>query len=325
MENHKKVIIASSSIDSDGDQFSVQSIYDVAKNLNEDIRKPVINIEHDCTILPLGRGINAEVNKGKNDIYYLYLENEYYDGKEILKLNDKEILVKLFFKDIKYPLRIFGKDRINELEIVVDPNRFNPNYSSNKFFDELKSENKIKFRQDLIMRKSEEPIPLIIYKIAPYLVFSYWGSKLLYTFLEKNIEILGNKSGEKLSEFLSLVRNSAIKFIKNIKNKKSFVVYILEFKGDILIQFVIKTYNVEELLNSFSKENIIAVEKKIANLINLFDPELIQFIYNPKSGWIFNYLIDKKGDTVGTLKAFDKTKYAMKKLKMNSIFSSFES
>jgi hypothetical protein len=320
----EKVIISSTHIDSDGEKMTKECLCDIANSVNSDNRKPAMNIEHDITIPPLGRSKKMEVIRGKDEEYYLIAENEYYEKREIIKLENGNIYIKESFNDDKYSLRINDLRETDELEIVIDPHSFSQEKYSDLFFKEIRENTALNFKEQLLLRKSELPDPLIIYKLTPLLALSYFGIKLVYKYLERIAEKVGDKTGDEVVKFIDMVIDSSKRLFKNVKLKNKNIVHVFEITGEIKVQMVIKTNNYELLIDSLSQENMKKIDKKIEVLLKIFNPDFIQFLYNIKNGWEFNYLIETNGNSVGTYKAFERRKYYYNKFAEKKDKYSFE-
>lgn len=317
-----KIVISSTSVDTDGDQMTREALLNVASDINSSERKPIINIEHNPFLLPLGCVTNAEVKDKDDGVSLLMVDNHYYNKNVIFKDEVEGVLVKLSFDVCNYPLRILDKGKKDKIEILVDPNSFVNGYNIDQFKKEINQDLNMDFDINSIYRKSEFPNPILIFNILPQFFLLWLGSKLIYKYLEKNVELLAEKNYKDINNFISLVKNTAMKLLKNSKEKE--FIFIIESQGSMKIQLLFKTFSIDELLDSLNNLHIKTIEDKIERLVHLFAPEFVQFVFDRKKGWIFNYLVDKQGKTIGTYKAYEKTKYEYKKINAKDIFSSME-
>ena len=309
--HNERVIISSTHKDLHGDIIPLKELVKMAKSINNSMRKPAINIEHDPTLPPVGRGLKAEIIKGDDGEYYLSMQNEYYDKETIINYSEEEKYIKYSFTGKQFPFINKNIKNINGISLGVDYQNFESSEKVDEFFKEIKTDNELELNTGHTIRKSLLNDPILTIDAGVKLSLCYFSLKLLYKLGEKIVEKIGENIAMDLNKFYNFIKNSSYKIAKYSLPKNRPITYVLTFSNKITIEYIVITDNPDIFINSVLKDKISETEKKIDGLIKMFKPERIQFLYDDIKGWQFNYLITKKGESIGTLIAHEKRKRAI--------------
>jgi hypothetical protein len=295
----QKYIITTTRLDSQGYRMTKSALEKALQSINGP-RKMRLGLEHIRTFPPFGVVMNGEMYQGEDKEYYLCADNVFFDKRDFFILEDETQLVKEYFSEGNFPFIECEGGEIDKLNIATDP----ANYESHKEIFEL---NKIvseysglEFTESGIGRKSQLPDPETIITITKTIAISLGIIKT------KIPEKIGEAIAEDLVKFYKLISRLAIETIKKVKPSNRPTTFVIVYPNDECnIELVITTNKPDKVLASIGKEKLNSIENKIQQLQNLH-PEKIQFIYNEREQWEFNYLLSNDGSTVGTIKSFNK-------------------
>lgn len=261
-------------------------------------RKVRLGLEHIRTFPPFGVMMNGEVFQGDDKEYYLAADRAYFDKREFIVLEDGTKLFREYFSEGSYPFIECRDGEVGKMEISTD----SANYESPEEVFEINKivseESGTDFEGRLIGRKSALPDPETIITITKIVAVALGIAK------SKVVDKVGEVVGDDLAKFYKMLSRLAIETIKRAKPEnrpKNFVV--LYPNSDCIIELVIATCKVDEVLNALVKDKLEIVKGKLEQLKNL-NPEKVQFIYK-EDKWEFNYLLSVDGSVTGILQAFN--------------------
>lgn len=295
----QKYIISSTNLDKQGYVMAKSALESMLPNLNG-VRKPRLGLEHIRTFPSFGVIMNGEIFKGEDNAYYLSAEMLYFDKNSAIKLDDGTELHKEYFSERNYPFIECEADEVDKLHISTDPANFEKHSDIQEIYDDLVAETGIEFNTSFIGRKSELPDPETIITITKPIAI------LLGLIASKIPQKLGDVVADDLVKFYKLISKLSLESIKKVKPTNRPKNFVISYpNSECNIELVITTTKADDVLNSLSKEKLAPIADKLFLLKNL-TPEKIQFIYNDKKEWEFNYLLSKDGSVIGTKKSFKK-------------------
>lgn len=299
MIRRNKYVISSTHLDSQGYVMAKSALESMLPQLNGK-RKPRLGLEHIRTFPPFGTIMNGEVSKREDEHYYLTAEMVYFDQQELITLEDGTELLKEFFSEGEFPFIECADNEISKLSIATDPANFETFNDIHEIYNQVREETDLEFETEEFERKSELPDPETIITITTILATTIGIVK------SKVTEKLGDAVGDDLAKFYKLVSKLATETIKKVKPSNRPKNFVISYPNtECNIELVITTHKADTVLNSLKKEKLQTIAEKVEQLVNL-DPEKIQFVYNDKDSWEFNYLLTKNGSVVGTIKSFNK-------------------
>ena len=209
------------------------------------------------------------------------------------------------------PFNSIEYEELESIEVSVDiTNLGNQPDSVEKFKNSIESEIEYDFDLSEFGRKSEIPDPQILIKITPEIVACVLALTFLFKFSEKLGEKFGELSSSDISKFYNFVSVTAKKIAAVAIPKLRPVTYVIQILGEINIELVIVTRKPDDVVKAIQKDSLHGVSDKIKSLMKLADAQKIQFLFNEKGEWEFNYMLTGNGEVIGTPKAFDnRTKF----------------
>lgn len=298
-----KGIAATTQVDAHNMRITKTALEHAAQDINNGKYASSVGIEHDLTIMPVGKVYKAYVDKFDQDEYALHIEQEIFDKAYTTFIDDEKFVM----TKSEFDNRPFSFDRLldnEKLVIQTDPVNFESFEKSEEYLSNLSAEFDIDTGK--ISRKSAIPDPELIFELVESSV------KYLFIYLTSKqvIEHIGDNLVESA---LNELKNLSQVIKKAIKTGASYllpqnrpVTYV--FKGSInyVIEFVVKTSNPDVAINAISKDKLKEVFEKIDGIREQFSAlQKVQFIYNENEyRWEFNYLTTEKGEVIGTEKSY---------------------
>lgn len=304
----EQIILSSTHIDLHGMKMTKESLDNAVGMINSE-RNPRLGLEHDMSLPPLGRIIDAEVIQGKDGEYYLVAYKEFFKNRQKTILDDGTILYREYFEDNSKPFTEAKSEPCEFIEVKADPVNFESMDSMKEFIENLREESGIDFSKKMLIRKSHIPDPELVIKVTGIIAAS------VGIISSKITEKIGESVGEDIAKFYKLLRTSVIGMVKKAIPKLRPITFIIEVHNDdLLVELLIVSNKPDEVVNAFSSENLKSIREKIETSKTLFNAEKIQFFQNEDKNWELNYILCKDGSTIGTKKAFDKRDTAFKEL-----------
>ncbi|WP_338869254.1 hypothetical protein WBJ53_19655 [Spirosoma sp. SC4-14] len=307
---NKKSIIASSHLDRHNHRIMPSALEQMRDIINGE-KAVQLSFEHNTTMPPLGQIKNAETYIADDGETMLIVEQSYFDESFIIQSEEGEDLYVERLKEGGRPFNSIEYEELGSIEVSVDiTNLGNQPDSVEKFKNSIESEVDYDFDLSEFGRKSEIPDPQILIKLTPEIVAYLLGLTFLFKFSEKLGEKFGELSSNDISKFYKFVSVTARKTAAVVIPKLRPVTYVIQILGEINIELVIVTRNPDDVAKAIQKDSLRSVSDKIKSLMKLADAQKIQFLFNEKGEWEFNYMLTGNGEVIGTPKAFDnRTKF----------------
>lgn len=195
----KKVIAASTHIDRHSTKISLEALESAADQINNGTKVPTIGLDHDITIPPLGKCIEAYTELLPDGEHLAVIVQDYFDGHGEIEMPDGSILIKEYSLFDNRPLATRGTESVDKTHLVYDFVNFESKEALAEFLSEVRNEGE--FEEEVEARKALIPDPQLIMVLKAAFV-GYLSSKLL------------TKVGDKIAEEVSKDIADLYKFIK---------------------------------------------------------------------------------------------------------------
>lgn len=301
-----KGIGVTTEIDRHNCKITKEALESACENINTSNYAPAIGIEHDRTIMPIGKVIKGEIVKLENDEFALEIHQELFDEfKKVENSNNNEIF---FEAKSSFDLRPFAdtqSEKIETLTIGMDPVNF-----SDEDYKMLLSiaKKECGAESDVFCRKALIPDPEIVFKLVAGTLAVMTGKKTL--------DKLADKISEDLSNTYNYLKKFILSAVKYCRPQNRPVTYVFSENQEHLVELIIRTSLPNDVFNALSSEKIYKVMEKMSEIKSVFkDIAKIQFLYNIEGNeWEFNYLTTATGKVIGTEKCYKRTVHLSQKI-----------
>jgi len=307
-------LLATTHVDSHGMKMTKEALEGAVRQINGNI-VPGMGVEHDVTIPPLGKFVEAFIHELPDGEYGLFATPILYSEKKSssVKLPNGEWGRMDVWED-KRPFADKHEEVPEEMEFSYDLVNFESNDEMEKFSKKLEEGGS--FNQQLLIRKSLIPDPELIIKLTQHGISALVAYKVLNTFGKRVKEDLNND----LINIYSKIRNAMINYVKYCIPKNRPVTYLLVLPGSPSQEFVIKSTDPNVAVNAISAEEISKALSESDKFIMNFDVEKIQFIFsNEEERWKFNYLLTDTGEVVGSKEAIKNREKAVEMIMKQNV------
>lgn len=291
----RKQIIATSGLDLQNQQLSVEVLAETAKALSDKTVVTRMSINHDLTLLPIGKILSGSLKQlDSGDIALEVLIDDFADSfVPCVGPNGDS----LFFAESSYdsrPFMDFQSEALNELTIMINP----LNFAQDDYNDvAVYLRDCCNAQVETTIAKSALPTPEII--------FNFVTGYLLGTLCKQTL----SKTNDKISDALSndfvkcyiAITNAIRKITQKIMSVGQ-VVYIFT-EPNQPVELAVKAKKVDAILKAFEALKEYDVSQKVQQFSDYTNGNLekIQFIYDENKGkWEMNYLTTKTGQVIGT-------------------------
>ncbi|MGG7661067.1 hypothetical protein [Dyadobacter sp. BHUBP1] len=259
-------------------------------------------MEHRRDFPPMGRLENARVIE-KGEFHYLLVEMAYFPDPQPVNWD-----LSLQIQQFSDPFQFVEVENISasSIEISFDTINFPSRNQAFTFADEIKRGAPEQIEVTFHGRKSDLPDPEILLRFVEFQALYEISKPLLKKLGEKAADKLVDSavdSGSKVAKYLLKVLKDA--FNQMIPLAKP-VCVLFDIPGEPHIELLMKTRDESVLKKAFGKKRLDKVRAKIDELSKVVPIAKIQFVLTTDNKWKFNYLITKKGQTIGTKESFKK-------------------
>lgn len=306
-----KGIAATTQVDAHNTRIALEALEAAAENIVHGKYVPSVGVEHDPTIMPIGKVVNAYVEKINNNDYALYCEQDMFSAYSMERDGAKFVIQKSLIDD--RPLTTSFLEQREKLLIQTDFVNFKSREDAAAFLKGLSDEYDIE--TGYCGRKSAIPDPELVFQLLETTVnclFIYLTSK---TVIEKVGNHIIDYALSELDDLYAFIKKAIISAAKQFIPANRPVTYIFTGKHEFVIELVVQTTNPNIAIEAISEEKLISVVSEIDNLKKHFSSfSKIQLVYNTETGqWEFNYIATDKGEVIGTEKSYKKS---MKKIEI---------
>lgn len=290
-----KGITATTEIDRHNCRLTREMLEDFADSINNSGSVPIFGMNHDRTIMPLGKVISAEVLPMDNGEYKIETTKEIFEEEYFIELEDG---TKLILNKSSHDERPFAEENydLNDTTVSIDFVNFENKkdiYEIQELVEKYNAINKMTERKAFI------PDPEIIFQIGNGIVGVLLTKKVIDSVGDRVL----NKLLDEVDRFYALTREFIVKYSKLVIPKNRPQTYVFKMRDDCNIELVVVTTSPDEVMESIEKEKLKSINDKLNDLRQHFTPSKIQFIYD-NGNWNFNYLCTYKGEVIGTEKSY---------------------
>lgn len=309
-----KGIGATTHEDSHKCRLTKKALENAVDQINNGKYAPAIGIEHDSTIMPIGKTIKAEMVQLKDGEFAVVVYQETFENINTTSIsNFGTVYIASSVLDNR-PFADTEPSNYERTTIELDPVNFDFNEFQN-MCEELNQEYDINCKT--IMRKSLIPDPEIVINFIKDTFLILCGAKVL----EKTVESFS----EDAASIIDRLKRIVLSIIKNILPKNRPITYVLKENRGYILELIIRTNNVNTLFHALSSEVLSHIIDDVDKFRSIIDEPTykIQFIYNElNSKWEFNYLSTSTGKVIGSEKCYKRTtelsKHYLEKMRNNN-------
>jgi len=296
----RKAIAASTHIDRHNTKISLEALESAADQINNGTEVPIIGLDHDITIPPLGKCIEAYTELLPDGEHQAVIVQDYFDGSGQIEMPDGSILIKEYSLSDNRPLATRGTESVEKTHLAYDFVNFDSKESLAEFLSEVRSEGE--FEEEVEARKALIPDPQLILVLKAAFV-GYLSSKLLPKVGDKTAEEVSKDIAD-LYKFFKVAVSS---YAKYAIPKYRPITYVFEMPWEVVpLEFVIRTSDPDTAVQAILIDKIVPCMDKAIQLTNTLGAVKVQFIYEEDNEWHFNYLFTSDGTVIGTPKSYDK-------------------
>jgi len=173
-----KGIAATTKIDLHNTRLTKESLDEAAHAINSATHAPSFGVDHDWSIMPIGKVVMASVEKLDEEDYALYVEQDLFESYTAVMNGQKYIMLKSLVDD--RPFSIDQEEVTGKLLVQTDPVNFESYETMREFFSNISDEYDVETGQ--VMRKSAVPDPVLLINLAQTTIsalflYSIWPAK----------------------------------------------------------------------------------------------------------------------------------------------------
>lgn len=300
-----KGIVATTKVDAHNTRITLAALEKAAEDVNNGKYAISVGIEHDPTIIPIGKVTKAYVAKIDDTDYGLYFEQDMFSAYSTVIGGETYVMQKSLVDD--RPLFSAALNSNNKLLVQTDSINFSSRDEAESFFKELSEEYDIE--AGYIGRKSLIPDPELIFQLLEKTVvvlFAYLTSKSM---VEKVGNHITDHALSELDGLYNFVKKAIAKAAKQFVPANRPVTYIFTGKNEFVIELVVQTTSPDVAIRAIKEDKLVGAINEIEKLRKCF-PKFtkIQLLCNIETeNWEFNYIATETGEVIGTEKSYKKS------------------
>lgn len=294
-----KGIGASTHVDRHNCRITKEALENAVKDINEGTYAVGVGIEHDSTIMPIGKVINGKMIKLEDGEYALEIEQELFQEYQIYSDESDE---KWYITGSSMDTRPFADtqpENIKKIKISVDPVNFSqPDFESLMDF----YEKECLLDTESFMRKSVIPDPEIVFTLMTGTIAVMTGKKIA--------EKISDQVADDIIKIYELIKKAVLETVKRCKQGNRPITYVVKENNSYLMELVVVTEKPEIVFEALSPDRICQVEVEVEKFVKNFNVDIakLQCIYDlEKQKWTVNYVSTKDGKVIGSEKCYKKT------------------
>lgn len=298
----RRQIIATSGMDKQNQQLSIDVLAEAAKTFSAETAVTRMSINHDCTLLPVGKVLSGSLKQlDSGDIALEVLIDDFVDSFVPCEGPNGELLYFAESSCDTRPFVDFQSEAINELTIMINP----LNFTQNDYNDVVAYLRRCcDARVETTIAKSLFPTPEIVFNF----VTGYLVGTLCKQTLSKTNDKLSDAISDDLARCYTAIKNAIKKIMQKIISRGQ-VVYIFT-EPNQPVELAVKAKKVYAILNAFEALKEYNISQKVQQFSDYTNGNLekIQFIYDENEGkWEMSYLTTKTGQVIGTETNYKRT------------------
>ena len=303
--------IASTHVDANNNVFTFGALQDLADQINNHVRKPPMWVNHDRTVPPLGMTTAARVEPIDEAHHQLLVEYDVFPEPLPVDLPNGESGYRQFSKKARHPFVTAEFEDGKGTVIGVDTDNFESREEVDRFFSDIRSEQRAEFAASRIGRRALTNDPELIIKLSLQAAGVWFGVRIASVVAKVAEDIMA----EELKNVYRLIRTTIIKYASYARPKNRPITYVLQIPGTPNLELVSRTSDPHEVLMAFKYDTYSALCSDIAEFSRQFEPELIQFILGVDGKWRFNYLLTEDGISIGSRQSYSRRAILLNKLR----------
>ncbi len=290
-----KGIGATTRIDKHNCMIAKEALEDAVKDINEGLYAIGVGIEHDSTIMPIGKVISGKMVKLDDGEYGIEIEQELFDKYQVFSDDTGE---KWYIAKSQRDIRPFADTQaedIHNIKVSIDPVNFSKT-DCEKLIDFYKKE--CLFDTEYFMRKSVIPDPEIIFTLVAGTIAAMTGKKITEHITDDIVKLY------------ELIKKAVLKTVKCCRQSYRSITYVIKENTSYLMELVVVTEIPDILFEALQNEKLSQIEAKIETFTNNFNVDIakVQCLYNIEGQeWIVNYVSTRDGKVIGSEKCYKKT------------------
>lgn len=290
-----KGIGATTRIDKHNCIIAKEALEDAVKDINEGLYAIGVGIEHDSTIMPIGKVISGKMVKLDDGEYGIEIEQELFDKYQVFSDDTGE---KWYIAKSQRDIRPFADTQaedIHNIKVSIDPVNFSKT-DCEKLIDFYKKE--CLFDTEYFMRKSVIPDPEIIFTLVAGTIAAMTGKKITEHITDDIVKLY------------ELIKKAVLKTVKCCRQSYRPITYVIKENTSYLMELVVVTEIPDILFEALQNEKLSQIEAKIETFTNNFNVDIakVQCLYNIEGQeWIVNYVSTRDGKVIGSEKCYKKT------------------
>lgn len=290
----RKQIIATTGKDRHNQQIPEKELLDIVQKINEEKASIRLGVEHDPTLLPIGKIVSAKmISIGENEMAIEAEIDEF--------IND--------FDKIMGPCGdtwYVGESKLDTRPFIQNTHDYkgnilfsiNPLYFQNKDFEDIKrilEQEEIKVEENV--QKAFSPEIQLVVEVVERL--------LLFLLLKKSTEKIMDAIADDAVKLYSLLKKGISLFFNNVSEHCKKVVVLSAPNSPI--ELVVCANDADLVINAYEKLEKLDIQSEIQKYETYFGDTIdkIQYLYTEEDNeWKVNYFTTKSGKSVGTEKCY---------------------
>lgn len=297
-------IIATGNVDKHGCILAEEALVDMVEMINSP-RKCRVGLEHDILVPPLGWLSEAHLEPHE-DTLAVVASQFLYEKSRPVKLPDGTSAIEHYSDDAEFRFVCPDQEQSKEVVLHTDPTSFASFDAHRDFERSLKKPEGLDYKTAGHMRKAHVPDPEVIITLARDLGIVYVLAHGGKSFAESFGAAMGKYSGEKMGAFLDWMKSTFKQFATKISLKNRPTTYVVRIIGEPEIELVARTTDTDKVCKAYCDPQFGDLYADVEKLDAAFGLDFVQFVLADDGSWKFNYMLTKKGTTVGTKEAYDR-------------------
>lgn len=307
-----KAIMATTHVDRHNMKITKEALESGVRQINGDYAL-VFNLEHDVTLPPIGKVIEAGIEQLEDGEYQLVATNEVFENLKEIKMPDGVTLLEQESSTDHRPFIGSEMQTTDEIEIHYDMVNFESKQKLNQFIQDLKSV--ADFKERTIARKAFIPDPQLIITFTSGIIAYLTGQKVV----EKVADKLIDPVLDDVAKLYPLIKSAISGMLRYAIPKNRPITYVFLAPGQPTIEFVARTNNPDLVMSAVLQENIKESFSKAEELRQTVQAVKVQFLLNADGNWTFNYLLTNIGKVIGTPESYSRRARVLELMSSNDV------
>ena len=289
----RKRIIAATGIDRQNQNISASELANVAEYLTENPQSVRMSVNHDITVLPMGKVIGAKLIETPDETVLEALIDEFvYEFDKVMGPDGTVIFCGQSKIDCR-PFVQYGESSSNNLSFSLNPIHF----SEEEFMAVMDEFQEYGIEIKTTIQKAWSPgIEVLIITVK---------GVLIYLITKKTLDKLADEVSSDIVKCYSLIKKGIMSLFRKFSKHKEKTLILSE--PDQPIELIVRSKDAETVMIAFEKlseSSILELVQKYESFLN-DEIDKIQFIYTDKNkNWKLNYLTTKSGKSIGTYECY---------------------